>query len=323
MHHPLGDQRHDIPPPADRSHLEPVGDRLGEGRQVRRHAKQPLRPSRPNAEPGDHLVEHQHRAVLRARLAHPFEIPRPRQDRALVAHDRLHDHARHIAPLQPRRQRCQVIPRQHLDLLDRRLLPLAPRHRSARPRRRRRRPQDVVEPPVVMPLELDDHAPPGMRPRQPQRALHRLAARRAESHQIGARHHFAKQPRRLRLRPGLPAIQQPLLHLRRRRLDHIARRMTQDHRPQTEVIIDQPVAIGIEQIRPVRPLEHQRRRLHAKAEIGRHAPCQPLGCLGDPTPALVKRQRPLRPVAPLDCRHIGGNHLRRLPYPSLCGYAHA
>ena len=53
-----------------------------------------LRPGQAEAEAGDHLVDHEHRAVASAQLADTLEVTGRRRDQPGVAHHRLHEHAR-------------------------------------------------------------------------------------------------------------------------------------------------------------------------------------------------------------------------------------
>ena len=102
----------------------------------------------------------------RARGARAFEIAGRGMDRAGVAHGRFHDHAGDIAPGEAPFEAFEVVPGQHLDAVGRlRVLAGAAGDRdraSSGPaafEAGRRRPQDVVEPAVVMALELQDDAP--------------------------------------------------------------------------------------------------------------------------------------------------------------------
>jgi hypothetical protein len=63
--------------------------------------------------------------------------------------------------------------------------------------------------------------------------------------------------------------------------DDVGRCVAQDHWAHAQVVVDQAVAVGIEQEGALGPLEHQGRRGHAEAEIARHAAGEPLRGFGD------------------------------------------
>ena len=76
---------------AERRDGPAVRHRLAERRQVGRHAGDGLVAAEPVAEAGDHLVEDEHRAVLRRELAQPLEEAGLREHGADVVRDRLED----------------------------------------------------------------------------------------------------------------------------------------------------------------------------------------------------------------------------------------
>jgi len=66
--------------------------------------------------------------------------------------------------------------------------------------------------------------------------------------------------------------------------------VTQDHSAHAAVIVDQLVAIDVEQIRPLAAREHQRPARHANAEIAVDAAGNVLGILCDQRRGAVERQ---------------------------------
>ncbi len=93
------------------------------------------------------------------------------------------------------------------------------------------RPQHVVEPAVIVALELDDDLAARGRAGEAERSLHDLRARGGEAHALGAGHHRADPARRLGLDVGLAGIEDAALHLRLGCGDHARRVVAEDHRP--------------------------------------------------------------------------------------------
>ena len=83
-------QVHELGPPRQRAHREPVPHRLPERREVGRDAEQALRAVRAPPEPGDHLVEHEHDAPRPTQRGDGAEVGA----RVLPAPHGLHHHAR-------------------------------------------------------------------------------------------------------------------------------------------------------------------------------------------------------------------------------------
>src|SRR6185437_14631741 len=111
---------------------------------------------------------------------------------------------------QPRAHGLEVVPAQHLDrLAGPRVLAGGADHLARPPgwagavERRRGAPQDVVEPAVIVTLELEDDRAAGGGAGQPDRCLHRLRAGAGEADAFGARHDRAEQLGRLELDLGL------------------------------------------------------------------------------------------------------------------------
>ena len=181
MQHAIGEEVEQVGPARDCCNREAVGNRLRHQGEVGRDPEALLRPAAPQPETGDDLVEDQDGAMLAAGGECAFQIARRRRDGALVAHRRLHQHGRDIALGEPRFQRREIVPAEDREPRARfRVLALATDHRrrrllwTCRVQPRRRRPQDVVEPAVIMPLELDDGPLARGSTRQPHRRLRHL-----------------------------------------------------------------------------------------------------------------------------------------------------
>ncbi len=96
-----------------------VGHGLGEGAQVGRHAGDRLVAAERMAEAGDHLVEDQHRSMLRAQLAQRREELGPGQHAADVVRDDLDQDGRDLlaARLERLGQRLDIVEGQDQRLL--------------------------------------------------------------------------------------------------------------------------------------------------------------------------------------------------------------
>ena len=82
---------HHVAPPADRPDRQPTTDHLAERREIGGHVVLRLGAARVDAEPGDHLVEHEQGADSIALGAQAVEEPGLRGDDAHVGGDRLDD----------------------------------------------------------------------------------------------------------------------------------------------------------------------------------------------------------------------------------------
>src|SRR5690606_17917160 len=76
--------------------------------------------------------------------------------------------------------------------------------------------------------------------------------------------------------------------LRLDRLAHAGRAVAEHGGAHAAIIVDQPVAIDIVEIRPLAALEHQRAGLHALAEVAVDAARDPTAVLGDAGCGLVE-----------------------------------
>ena len=152
-------------------------------------------------------------------------------------------------------------------------------------------PHHVVEPAVIVALELHDRGPPGRRARQPDRGLHHLGPRAVEAHLLGAGHQRVDEAGGLVLDLGLGGEEQPVLELPAHRVDHRRRIVAEDHRPHAEVVVDQPVAIDVEQVGALPALDDERRRRDAEAEIAVDPAGHERGSLGDAPGRCVECHR--------------------------------
>jgi hypothetical protein len=97
------DLRHDVLATAERADRHAAADHLAERGQVRGDAVEPLRALRPDAKAGHHLVEDQHRPVLRAERAQRAEELARAGHEVHVPGDRLDDDARDLVTVAPER----------------------------------------------------------------------------------------------------------------------------------------------------------------------------------------------------------------------------
>ena len=88
----------------------------------------------------------------------------------------------------------------------------------------------------------------------------------------------------------LAGIENALVDLVLDRLLHAFGRVAQHHRAHAAIIIDQPVAVGIDQIRAFAALEHQRSARHADAEIAVDPACNMLRVFRNQRRGAVERQ---------------------------------
>ena len=112
---------------------------------------------------------------------------------------------------------------------------------------------------MVVSGDFHHRLPPGERARQAERALHRLRAGRVEADALGAGNHLANQAGSLGLDGTLAPEQDAAAKLLFHGAPHVGRRVAEDHRAHAEVVVDQSIAIDVDQIRTVGVIEHQRR----------------------------------------------------------------
>jgi hypothetical protein len=139
-------------------------------------------------------------------------------------------------------------------------------------RRRRDEPDDVVEPAVIVSFALEDRRAPGCCAGQPQGRLDGLGARAVEAHAVGARDEFAHEAGGLVLDLRLGREEEALVDLRLHGADHLGRVVPEDHGPHAEIVVDQPVAVGVENVGALGVGHDKGRRRDAEAEVAADAP---------------------------------------------------
>ena len=109
--------------------------------------------------------------------------------------------------------------------------------------------EDVVEPPVVVALELDDLPPAGVGAGEAERRLHRLAPRGREAHQLRAGHDLGEAPGEGELELMLAG--EELSHRQRagHRFQHRRRRVAEDRGAVGERVVDVDVTVDVGEAR--------------------------------------------------------------------------
>ncbi len=270
------DLLHDVAPAAERADRHPAADHLAEGREVRRDAVEPLCAARADPKAGHHLVEDQHRAVLRAERAQRLqELARPRHEVHVAGH-RLDDHRRDLValPAECVLELLHVVEREHRGVTGG-LRRHAGRARVAeRERARARLHEQRVGVAVVAAFELDDAGAAGEPAREAERGHRRLGARGHEPHERHARQRLAEQLRELDLERGRRAERESF----ERRLAHGRDdqwvRVPEDERPPGADVVDVALAVGVPEVRAFAAFEEARRAADGAERAHRrvHAP---------------------------------------------------
>ena len=226
------------------------------------------------------------RAVARAGLARAFEIARCGMDRAGIAHGGFHDDAA-TSPLARRSSRrsrsfqtstsipsaasgsCPALPATGIGAL---LRPgrVEPRAQSTTGCCRTSRDNGLRT--SGSSGGRSRRARGASRPARPPspRSRSACARRRARTRRRGA-------PPRPRARPGRRTGCP--IDLIPDRLTQRLRAVAEDHRAHAEIVVDQPVAIDVEEVGPLGALEHERRRRDVEAEVAVDAAGNPAGIL--------------------------------------------
>ena len=118
-----------------------------------------------------------------------------------------------------------------------------------------------------MAFEFQDDALAGGGARQAEGGLGHFRSGRSETDALGRGDAFAENPGGFELDLRLAGIKNALVDLVLDRLLHTGGRVAQHHGAHAAIIIDQAVAIGVDQIGTLAALEHQRPARHADAEI--------------------------------------------------------
>jgi hypothetical protein len=135
--------------------------------------------------------------------------------------------------------------------------------------------EDIVEPTVILPLELHELGPAGIASRQADRRVNRFRARNREANELRARDDSLEALRQFDLAPVLAGDGLAGAERGRDRPDHRRCRVPQDRRAIAQHEVDKDVAVDVVQTRPLAPLEEQRRRLaiaHIAVHASGHAP---------------------------------------------------
>ena len=250
---------HDVPFPHHGAAVQPAGHHLGQRRHVRRDAEILLRAAHRVAKARHHLIENQHHAAARRLGPQMGQEGRVGGHRVVVRAARLGDHRGDVVRgVQRRVQGLGVVERHQDDGVLHRL-------RDAGRQRHVERLHDaaghVVVPAVKMPLELDDLALAGRRPRCAQRQQGRLGAGAGELHRLGARHHVHDELRPLDLAPRAAAGVRAPGRLLPDRLDHRRVGVPQQHGAVAGPEVDVAVAVHVPLVRPDAAVDVDRKRL--------------------------------------------------------------
>ena len=291
VHHALGEFIEQACLAGDGGDGEAVGDGLGEGGEIWRDAEFLLGAAGADAEAGDHLIEHQHGAVFGAGLAGGFQVAGLGEDAALVAHGGFHDDHGYVPLGEAGFQRRGVVPGQDGDV-HRRIhdLAAAAGDGAGGAGGRGGGPQHVVEPAVVVALELHHHAAAGGGAGDAQRRLHGFGTAGAEAHPLGAGDHLAHQAGGFGFQAGLAAVEDAAVELGLHGGNHVGRVVAQDHRAHGEVVVDQAVAVGVDQAGAFAAFQHQRGGGNAQAEVRGDTTGEVFGGLGNAAAGFVEGQ---------------------------------
>jgi hypothetical protein len=132
-------------------------------------------------------------------------------------------------------------------------------------------PEDPVGPAVVVALEEQHLLAARGGSGYPQRGLDGFRAGHVEPHLLRAGDHRHDPLRRLDLEVRLAGIDQAAIELRFDRVDHWARRVPEEERPVREHVVDQLVAVDVEEMRSVGVIEEQRPGLLGETDVAMDA----------------------------------------------------
>jgi len=104
---------------------------------------------------------------------------------------------------------------------------------------------------VISPGELDDAVAPGHGAREPHRGHRRLSAGGDESHHLHRGHGLHDPLRQLDLELHGMAVRDTSVQLLAERRDHLRRLVTEDVRSVGQDEVDERVAVGVEDVRPL------------------------------------------------------------------------
>ncbi|CAH1665786.1 hypothetical protein BOSEA31B_12895 [Hyphomicrobiales bacterium] len=126
----------------------------------------------------------------------------------------------------------------------------------------------AVEPAVVIRAELDDLDPAGRGARHAQGELDRLGPGADETRLLGRGHTIGDQLRQPRLAAMDARGSQPVAHLVPDGGEDGRRRMPQDQRPVTERVVDEAIAVDIDDMGALAPLDRDRHGALRRARRG-------------------------------------------------------
>ena len=265
---------HHVALAGQRQTREAVGHGLAEGREIGDHAVQTLRAAQVPAEAGDHLVEHQHRAVGVAERDQLGEEP----GRRLLDPRRLEDHRGDLAGVrgeQGAQRRQIVVAELHGLVVDRARDAAVGRGRADEP--------VVVGEERVIGADRDQLAA-GRAARELERRRGRGRAVLGELHHLGAVDQAEERLGALELEGRGPGEVGAELERRAHRLDHRGIGVAERDRAQAHAVLDELVAVDVPDVAALAARDQRRRELRVLVvalgvgvAAARHERAQPRG----------------------------------------------
>jgi len=114
-----------------------------------------------------------------------------------------------------------------------------------------------------MPFELYDLIPSRRRTGKTHRRLNHLSAGATEPYAFGTGNHRADKLRGLVFELTLATIKYALVELPANRFENYIRTMAKDHRPHSQIIIDEPITIDVVKESAFGPFKDERAWRHA------------------------------------------------------------
>ena len=226
---------HELAPPGERRDREPVGHGLAERRQVGDDPVLGLRAAEPPAEAGDHLVEHEDRALPVAEIRDPLQEAVERWLLPLGLEDDARDPTRMLG--EEALEARQVVVRE-------RQRQICDRCRDARVDRRRADEPVVVREEGMVRAE-DDEVPARGRPRQLDGGRVRARPVLRELDHVGAGHDVEERLGALELDHGRAREVGALAESRLRGAHDCRIRMPETDRPQPHPVLDELVPLRV------------------------------------------------------------------------------
>ena len=243
-------------------------------------AAQLLRAAEGNAEAGDHLIEHQQRAVALADFQRALQVSGPRDDAVRVAHYRFHDDAGDLVAMgiEYRLQGVQVVPLRNDDVISG-----ARRHarrlsdgrgvivRTGLVQRRVDAVKHRVCPAMVVAFELDPLVSAGERPGEAQHQLIDLRSRGGVSDQTVQRYCLPDQLGYRQLPLELAGEAKAILNVARYGIQDEVRRVPEQVRAHAHHVVDVFVAVDVPEFGAFPPLEKQGNGRFRPPDLAAHA----------------------------------------------------